>query len=278
MHIIEDKPALWPYILLSLLLHALMVVLLPRAIAPLRLAEKSIEIIPVAESPEANQSVRIADIAEPKVQERPKKAKFLGMYDSTVSQEAVSTTKRPGKSGEAGVHRPSERERTAAERPRKPRGDRLLAFDSSLFADKKVQAIDRQRDGSRGERGSLDDFYPDFRRGAHTYLNVLRYPDIEYFVRLKRAFKIAFNPEPALREHFSMNQIARGSIDVVLGVSVDRSGNLAELFVFRSSSIPTYDNEALRTVRASAPFSTPPAKFTEGDGLLRMSWTFSVYL
>jgi TonB family protein len=67
-------------------------------------------------------------------------------------------------------------------------------------------------------------------------------------------------------------------VDVVLGVSVDRAGALAETFVFKSSGIPTYDEEALRTVRASAPFSSPPEKFLENDGVLRMSWTFTVYL
>ncbi|MFH1829955.1 MAG: energy transducer TonB [Pseudomonadota bacterium] len=101
---------------------------------------------------------------------------------------------------------------------------------------------------------------------------------MEYFVRLKRAFKIAFNPIPALRNHFSYNRVTRGSVDVVLGVSVNRLGDLSELFVFRSSGIDEYDREALRTVRSSAPFSTPPEKFIDDDGLLRMSWTFTVYL
>jgi len=72
--------------------------------------------------------------------------------------------------------------------------------------------------------------------------------------------------------------VTRGSVDVVLGVSVNKGGELAELFVFRSSGIPAYDEEALRTVRASSPFASPPDKFLAKDGLLRMSWTFSVYL
>ncbi|MFA5812820.1 MAG: energy transducer TonB, partial [bacterium] len=160
---------------------------------------------------------------------------------------------------------------------RRPRGaDRIFAFDPNLFASK--QKPRPEKETSPGNGGSLDDFYPDFRRGARTYLNVLRYPEVEYFVRLKRAFKMTFNPEPSLREHFSQNLITRGSIDVVLGVSVDKMGNLTELFVFRGSGVPTYDKEALRTVRASSPFAQPPSKFTDDDGMLRMSWTFSVYL
>ena len=72
--------------------------------------------------------------------------------------------------------------------------------------------------------------------------------------------------------------LAGEPVDVVLGVSVDGTGNLRELFVFRSSSISSYDREAMRTVRSSSPFSTPPDKFMDDDGLLRMSWTFTVYM
>ncbi len=273
MRAIEDRRPLWPYILLSLVMHALVIVfLLPRAIEVPEIAEKAIEVIPIEEVAELGK-YRIADIEKPDVETRPEKSKFLGMYDSAVPDETVSVTRSPSrKMGD-------ERSRVASKsRPRKARrpskSDKIFAFDSSIFD--RREEDQEARPSSSG--GALDDFYPDFRRGSRTYLNVLRHPDVEYFVRLKRAFKIAFNPEPSLREHFSFNRVARGSIDVVLGVSVDRLGNLSELFIFRTSGIPTYDREAIRTVRASAPFSTPPEKFMDDDGLLRMSWTFTVYM
>jgi len=272
MRAIEDRRPLWPYILLSFIVHAIVIAfLLPRAIKVPEIAEKAIEVIPIEEVGELNE-YRIADIEKPDVETRPEKAKFLGMYDSAVTDETVSVTRRPSrKMGD-------ERSRAVRKgRPRKARrpskSDKLFAFDSSIF-DKKDSPESRPSSGG----GALDDFYPDFRRGSRTYLNVLRHPDVEYFVRLKRAFKIAFNPEPSLRDHFSFNRVARGSIDVVLGVSVDRLGNLSELFIFRTSGIPGYDREAIRTVRASAPFATPPGKFVDDDGLLRMSWTFTVYM
>lgn len=264
---------MWPYLLLSLIFHAIIIiVLLPKALSVPQFAEKTIEIIPIEAVPDL-QKLRIADIQEPKVQKKPDKTKFLGMYDSAVEKETVGISRRPSKRREGSKSKSS----SAGEfkKARKPAGrDKLFAFDSSLF--KKDKAQSEQKPSSSG--GALDDFYPDFKRGARTYLNVLRHPDVEYFVRLKRAFKIAFNPGPSLRDHFSHNRVTRGSIDVVLGVSVDGSGNLRELFVFRSSAIPSYDREAMRTVRSSAPFSTPPDKFIDDDGLLRMSWTFTVYL
>lgn len=273
MRVIEDRQPLWPYLLVSIVLHALVFVfLLPRAFTVPEFAEKTIEIIPVEEVPELKQ-YRIADIEKPEVEKKPDEAKFLGMYDSMVGEETVAVTRRPAKRRGGPKSKPSSRSRP--KKARKPASrDKLFAFDQSLF--EKKQSPSEQRSSASG--GALDDFYPDFKRGVNTYLNVLRHPDVKYFVRLKRAFKIAFNPGPSLRDHFSHNRVTRGSVDVVLGVSVDRLGNLSELFIFRGSGIPTYDREAIRTVRASSPFSSPPEKFVDGDGLLRMSWTFTVYM
>jgi TonB family protein len=253
-----------------------------------------VEIVPIVEpAPPENKSApaRIADIAEPAVQQKPKDPKFLGMYDSAVPQEMVGASNQKGSGGEpepkpkvkprVNISTPKKvAQRPKREGPKDTSKDRLFAFNKEIF-DSKEKQFEPQQDSDQAlkKTGSpLDDFYPDFRRGAHTYLNVMRYPGVEYFVRMKHAFKITFNPEPSLSEFFTRNTVTRGQIEVVLGVCVNRSGELAELFVFRASGIPQYDQEALRTVRASAPFSSPPEKFLADDGVLRMSWTLTVYL
>ncbi len=276
MRVIEDRQPLWPYILLSLLLHALLVSAFMQMSTPFQTVaeKKEMEVIPIFLRPEEEPKYRIADIEEPAVQKKPDKAKFLGMYDSSVREETVGIGQRPKKASVA--QKPKGKERAEIRRKARAKGkDKIFTFDERIFGGGEGQG---EADSAKLAGGALDDFYPDFKRGTRTYLNVLRHPDVEYFVRLKRAFKIAFNPSPALRSYFSQNRITRGSVDVVLGVSVDRLGDLSELFVFRSSGIPAYDREALRTVRSSAPFSSPPEKFVDDDGLLRMSWTFTVYM
>ncbi len=285
MRIIREKQEVWPFILISLILHAgLAVALMLLMKAPRFQEDDLVEVFQVIE-PETKHPYRIADIAKPAQERKPDNPKFLGMYDSAVKQEMVGT----GRTGTAGgptrgdkqVQGKKTKSKVAKKSKPKPqpRGrvvkkkgkDRLMAFDKSIFDQKEVTP--KSESG-----GALDDFYPDFRRGPNTYLNVLRYPGVTYFVRMKRAFKIAFNPEPALRSHFAFNRVTRGSVDVVMGVTVGSTGELAELFIFRSSGIAAYDEEALRTVRVSAPFAKPPEKFLDDDGVLRMSWTFSVYL
>jgi TonB family protein len=138
---------------------------------------------------------------------------------------------------------------------------------------------------SKKEKGSLgtftklpEDYYPDYKRGPHTFINVMKHMDAGYFVRLKRVFKLAWDPSGILRGGMLSGEVSRGRIRVVLGLSIDRSGILSELFVINGSGVKGYDKEALRAVRASAPFSTPPKKFLANDGILRISWSFVVYL
>ena len=196
----------------------------------------------------------IVDIMPPEKQERPKDSKFLGLYDSRVEQETVAGGR--GDSTPAPSHE-------------------LYSFSEKIF----LAQEKRERERSEVLGNPLpEDFYPDFQRGPHTYLNVLRFPDCEYFVRLKRIFKLAWNPSSALRDAAVTSRIARGNLEVVLGVSIDNEGELAELFVHQSSGIREYDNEALRAVRSSAPFAVPPEKLLAGKKELRMSWSFIQYL
>lgn len=286
MRIIEEKPEIWPFILASIIIHALLFTLVPQIVkSSPSFKEDPIEVFAVSDMPKSeNMPHRIADIEKPQVEQRPDSAKFLGMYDSKVPDETVGIF-RPGKTkigGDTqGKFSPPKIKKdvggTKAATKNISKGD-LFAFNKDIFDDTRESAAKSESKLSGNGDNALNDYYPDFRRGANTYLNVLRYPGVEYFVRLKHAFKIAFNPEPSLMEHFSRNLVTRGSIDVVLGVTVGRSGELSELFVFRTSGIPSYDQEALRTVRASSPFSSPPEKFLSKDGALHMSWTFSVYL
>ena len=145
---------------------------------------------------------------------------------------------------------------------------------------KKEQAKQREETASPSSRiGELpEDFFPDYKIGDHTYLNVLRFPNVQYFVRLKRIFKTTFNPVPVLRNYVMTNQVSRGTVEVVLGVEVDGGGRLARLFIINSSGLQGYDQEAVRTVRDSAPFAKVPDNLKDEDGILRMSWTFTVYL
>jgi len=279
----DDNPPIVPYIIASLAVHILLLVLFPYHFESPSWKEKVVEIFPVMEK--NSTPYEIADIAKPAVEKQPKKARFLGMYNSSVDQETVAITRKAGTRGqksEAGSQKQEARSQKPEARSKEEKltigkTKSLYNVDKKLFAMKTPDLSDNK--GIQfGGSAALEDYYPDYKLGTRTYLNVLRYPDIEYFVRMKRQFKMTFNPVPPLREYFAANRVTRGSVEVVLAVSVNGDGNLSELFVLNGSGIPTYDQEAIRTIRASAPFASPPDKFLKDDGLLRMSWTFTVYL
>lgn len=232
------------WILLSFVLHLLLLWWVRWVPAPQNpLAEKPLEVV--------LEKYQVADIEPPKEEKRPEEANLVGMYDSRVTEEMVAPNLAP------------EQQKN------------LYDFDKNLFAYRKAISETAEKDALEG--GYSEEFFPDYKRGARTYLNVLRFPDVRYFVRLKRAFKWAFDPVPVIREHVSFNKVALGNLETVIGVSVDKKGELAELFVFKSSGIAAYDQEVLRTVRVSAPFSSPPVALLHGENLLHMTWTFTVY-
>lgn len=260
------KKRLLLFVLISFLFHYLILWLMlsvPAAVDDV--PEQALDVT-IIEKP-----YKVADILQPKEQVRPEKADFLGMYDSRVPEEQVSSS--PANPG-APFTKPAEPE-PMQEEPAE--GKRDLA---SLYALKKAHPkVSEPAKPSWEKPGELpEDFYPDYKVGPHTYLNVLRFPEITYFVRLKRIFKMTFSPVSALRHYFYTNQISRGHVEVVLGVTVNWNGQLDRLFVINSSGLKRYDQEALRTVRDSAPFASPPTKLLGEDRKLRMSWTFTVYL
>ena len=193
------------------------------------------------------------------MEQKPQATPFLGMYDSNVEKQEVAELQGRSENQKSKTKNQKSEKQKAAE-------------EGVIVGKLKPQSTENFNEPL------AEDFYPDLKKGEHTYLNVLRFPDVQYFVRLKRVFKLTFDPLTGLKEAYINNQITRGKVETILGVSVDGEGNLAEAFVFRSSGVERYDQEVLRTIRASAPFSTPPSKLLDSEGLVRMTWTFTVFL
>lgn len=291
--------------ILSILLHALVVlfIIFFRIPMPHDVTPDTIDVF------DAN-GMMLADQMLPGNRQVPKKAQHIGVEDNAVTEQTVARpVKERNQTAKSRPQPSTEEPQEPPQRAPKPRRERvtdtrlpftkdsLYAIDPSLFSMKQPtqKKLDKNLEPISPKRRSLprtavsstmniesqaylsEDYYPNYSYGAHTYVNVLRYPDVEYFVRLKRAFKQTWNPVPSVQQYLASGGAHTNSIAVVLAVSVDPSGNMSELFVIKSSGSGQYDQEALRTVRANAPFSAPPEKLLK-ENLLRMSWTFVVYM
>jgi len=198
---------------------------------------------------------RIVDIARPEQEIRPKTARFLGLYDSEVREERVAPTPFIPPSRRRIVTGPDGRDlpkkagegiRLAAKPPEKSVPERELGDDLASILP--------------------EEFFPDIKIGNRTYLNVLRYPKIAYFVELKQKFKLTWNPQPAVMQYLFMNFPHAGTLETTVAFKIDRQGNLRGAWIQRASGLDSYDEEALRTVLASAPFSSPPDHLLSFDG------------
>lgn len=283
----DNKRPITFFVFTSLLLHLLIFILFRQGLDKL-IAAKTPEPPPVwVELKNMDLPQRIADIPRPTKEEIPDKASAQALYNQKVPEETVNPL--PPARAEMETPAPTAPSPPTEAKKESKSFDELYALRSSdrmedIFKTEpptgrpapqpKMPGLPEAEPGPVPSPG--DDYFPDYKIGGHTYLNTLANPNIRYFVELKRKFKLTFNPAPALRGR--INEISRGQIDVVLGVSVNQNGDLADLIVIRSSGIEGYDKEGLRTVRSSAPFSAPPANFLEPDGMIHMAWTFIVYL
>ncbi len=279
-------------LIFSILLHILVAICVVffRLPMPHEAASDAIEVFDA-------KGMHLADQMLPGNRQIPKRAGHIGVEDNAVAKETVAQPSKWRSRKQRAASQPSiEARQEAAPNPDRPSGAGLPFTKDSLYAvDPKIFSMKQPAEPASPKKRSMprtavsstmniesqaylsEDYYPNYSHGAHTYVNVLRHPDVEYFVRLKRAFKQTWNPFPAAQQYLAGDGARQNSIAVVLAVSVDPGGNMSELFVLKSSGSGYYDDEALRTVRANAPFSSPPARLLK-ENLLRMSWTFIVYM
>lgn len=248
------------------------------------------------------QKLPIADIDQPKKQEKPEKASVQSQYNVKVKEETVakkfsskesvarqSARKKEQKKSSSSVTKskpqknknPSQNQPVFSQQIKQPQSlqDQLLALQNQQKQEEMASLKKFETNTKLPETnlsGSRGDYYPDYKVGNRTYLNALANPYVGYYVELKRKFKMAWNPFPALRRQ--LDQISRGKITVVWGVSVDASGKIKDLVLIRGSGLSGYDQEARRTITVSAPFRRPPQHLLKEDGMLHMAWTFVVYL
>lgn len=232
---------------------------------------------------------QIADIPKPAHEEVPDKASAQALYNQKVSVETVNPmppSPAQGTGGTGVTSRPTVLKQTQPQKEKKEKKEFTMKNPETELIEKPLPTPQEELSKPQRMPGipeeessgapAADDYFPNYKVGSRTYLNTLANPSIAYYVELKRKFKLTWNPVSALQS--SANEISRGKLDVVVGVSLNKNGELADLIVIRSSGIDNYDKEGLRAIRVSSPFSAPPSQILAEDSMLHMAWTFTVYL
>ncbi len=71
--------------------------------------------------------------------------------------------------------------------------------------------------------------------------------------------------------------IEKGVLSVSLGVTLNPDGSIYNIAVLSPSGVEPYDNECMRAIRDSGPFTAPPKQILSPDGKLRFEFGFFVY-
>lgn len=279
--------AIWITVIISIILHILFSWFMAEKFKQIDLAQQQ-----AAKEAMLNNQFQIIDLVQTPNKIVPKKSRFMGVESNSTNEETVAVKRKPAAptaNSQASQKTPKSTKSRIEEIQEKM--DSLQEAQKSALPapNKKTSAQHRApstaiaKSSTGQELFSLpEDYFPDYKHGGHTYVNVMRHPSVGYFVELKRALKIAWNPMSAIHNGGYGILRSKGKISVVVGVAVDDKGNLAELFVLRSSGAPAYDREALRTFQATFPFFPPSAKALaisgKPDKMIRMSWDFQVYM
>jgi TonB family protein len=69
----------------------------------------------------------------------------------------------------------------------------------------------------------------------------------------------------------------QGNLEVLVSFDIQPSGQVTNIQILQSSGYPKYDNEAVRAIRDSSPFTNPPPEHINSRGVLTLKWGFRVF-
>ena len=131
---------------------------------------------------------------------------------------------------------------------------------------------------SIGAPGSLDRV-DDVEQGDKNQFNSKEFRYASFFNRLRDAIAQHWEPQPILRARdphgnvFGVKTRTTG-----LKIRLTPNGQVVDLRVMQSSGIDFLDDEAMRAVRAAAPFSNPPSGLvSKQSGYIEFDFGFVVY-
>jgi TonB family protein len=127
--------------------------------------------------------------------------------------------------------------------------------------------------GPPGERSS--DYLKDVPEGQKTLLNRKKSRYWTFFHRIKTQVSQEWVPVEKYRTHDPTGEIY-GVKDRYsrLEITLESDGTVRQLYLAKPSGLDFLDDEAIRSIRAAAPFRNPPEGLKNQDGLIRFSFGF----
>ncbi len=143
---------------------------------------------------------------------------------------------------------------------------------SELFPKTSDPFIAQQNTG-----GGHDNHIPDVEEGQRTLLNRHRTKYWAFFDRIVNQVRDNWNGTDVYQRH-DPDGSTYGVRDraTTLRIALRGDGSVHNIWISSSSGLDHLDKEAIRAMRAAAPFYNPPADLKDKDGLILFSFTFFI--
>jgi TonB family protein len=255
-------------------------------------------------SPEEQARQRLVQNHRLVNERRPEDNDKVSEFDHTVEHEtrapnepdsAVATSSPPGDPDAEEARRPGEQARrpgdgeTQAEGRqhdgRDPDESALRTADDGRMASDEGASSEQGRVGLRGSaedlaqifgrRGSLD-YLDDVEEADENLLNTKRERFASFFNRVRNAVAQHWHPEVVHAARDPYGKVYGTKTRATrLRISLNRDGSLHQIWVDRPCGVDYLDEEAVRAVRAAAPFTNPPQQLVSLDsGHIDFSFNF----
>lgn len=201
----------------------------------------------------------VLDIPAVESKEVPDKAQFASDKNIKVDEESSG--------------KPQAAESLTTRRPRAQAPSKPESFSLSQ-ADILKEGFERQTLSEQQQGAPSEAFLEKLRRGDELKVNAQLFDYGQYINRMRDKLAQRWNARSVVTPEMWSQRVVQVSIAVIL----DESGEIVELRNLATSRFKAYDNEALRTLREAGPYPNPPKSLIQEDGLIYLTWNFTLSL
>lgn len=220
---------------------------------------------------------------------RPEDADYVSEFDNRVAQEQRAPRQRPrpgpdpSEARTGSVPTPADRPVGVALRPGRRASDEAGSAAQALLDDpdgsearegggrtvahlspRAVPGLSESLRATWGSPGTMDALDPELEEGDGNVLNTRRFRYASFFNRLRDQVAEHWDPESAQMRHDPSGSIVgHRARRTVLFISLNPDGSLHRIRIHEPSGASFLDEEAIRAVRAAAPFSNPPPQLVD---------------
>ncbi len=239
-------------LVLSVLLHLLILPLLPLFFS----AENSeagtpspmkVRVFPLPKPQNDRLKGQIVDVPNSSSSETPNQSQYLSDRNRTVTKQTQSRYTGPNQTPAQSLESKDTQE-----------GKLNLDLPKTFLKEMKKQ---QQQLAALSPKNYL----PEVSFGDETLLNTKEFAYSSFYVRMKRQIEMNWSPQ-----RLQLSALAgRDQWTTVIQFTLTKYGDLANMRMLRSSGNMFLDQEALKAIKASAPFLNPPTDLIEPDGKIR---------